>query len=219
MNRLVVATTNAGKIAELTPLLGALGYEVCGLDAFPAVTVAVEDGDTFASNAEKKARHYAVSTGLPALADDSGLAVRALGGAPGVHSARFAGEDADDAANNALLLQRLAEQPDRRARFVCALCLVDGDTLIASVEGRCEGRILDAPRGAGGFGYDPLFVPEAAVAGGRSFAELSREAKSQLSHRGAALRALVTTLEARRLAGPGPGRDTGKPDAGTEARA
>ena len=204
MSRLVVATTNPGKIAELTPLLGSLGYEPCGLDAFPEVEEAVEDGETFSENAEKKARHYARATGLPALADDSGLAVRALGGAPGVRSARFAGEDADDAANNALLLQRLDDQPDRRARFVCALCLVENGDVIAAVEGRCEGLVLDAPRGDGGFGYDPLFVPDAVVADGRSFGEMARVEKQGLSHRGAAVRALAAALKTRAASGGQP---------------
>jgi len=193
VSRLVVATTNPGKVAELEPILGKLGYDVCGLGAFPGVAAPVESGETFAANAELKARHYAAATGLPALADDSGLAVAALGGQPGVHSARFAGDDATDEQNNALLLRRLDGVADRRARFVCVLCLVDGDELLVSVEGRCEGRLLEAPRGAGGFGYDPLFVPDAPAAGGRTFAELPPAEKSRVSHRGLALALLAAT--------------------------
>ena len=191
--RLVVATTNPGKVRELRPLLEAEGWEVVGLDAFPPVDAPVEDGATFAANAELKARYYAEATGAAVLADDSGLDVTALDGAPGVHSARFAGEDADDAANNALLLEKLAGVADRRARFVCSLCLVADGAVLAAVEGRCEGALLDAPRGEGGFGYDPLFVP-AESDGRRSFGEFSRDEKAAISHRGLALRALQAAL-------------------------
>ncbi|MCB9898973.1 MAG: RdgB/HAM1 family non-canonical purine NTP pyrophosphatase [Planctomycetes bacterium] len=195
MKRLLVATTNAGKVAELTEMLGPLGVELCGLDAFPDVVAAEEAGATFAENAEQKARHYARATGLPTLADDSGLEVDALDGAPGVRSARFAGDEAGDAANNALLLERLAGVTDRRARFRCVVSLVEGDGPALSAGGTCEGRILEEPRGDGGFGYDPLFVPDAGD--GRTFAELSRADKRGLSHRGRALAALLALLKAR----------------------
>lgn len=194
MRRLLVATTNRGKLAELVPLLSGLGWQAVDLGQFPGVPEAVEDGATLQENARRKARHYAEHTGLAALADDSGLEVAALGGEPGVRSARYAGEHADDAANNALLLQRLAGVADRRARFVCALCVWDGGRPLAEVTGRCEGRLLEAPRGEGGFGYDPLFVPDDGAAGGRTFAELSRAEKGSLSHRGRALAALALAL-------------------------
>jgi XTP/dITP diphosphohydrolase len=193
VSRLLVATTNAGKLAELTPLLAELGYEVCGLDAFPDLPAPDEVGETFAANAELKALAYSAATGLPSLADDSGLAVAALGGQPGVHSARFAGPTASDEENNALVLQRLTGLPDRRARFVCALCLAHGEQVLLSVEGRCEGVLLEAPRGDGGFGYDPLFVPDAAAAQGLSFAEMTSTQKSAISHRGIALALLKNT--------------------------
>ena len=194
MSRLLVATTNPGKVAELTPLLAGLGWEPCGLDAYAGLPPAVEDGETLAENAAAKALHWAALTDLPVLADDSGLEVAALDGAPGVHSARFAGEHADAAANNALLLERLTGVDDRRARFACCLAMAQGRRITLAVQGHCDGHILEAPRGTGGFGYDPLFVPAAPRAGGRSFAELSRDEKATLSHRGLALVALARAL-------------------------
>ncbi len=192
-----MATTNRGKVAELAPAFAALGWEAVGLQAFPGLRAPAEDGASFAANARLKALHYAAATGVPALADDSGLAVEALGGAPGVHSARYAGPAADDAANCARLLRELSGARDRRARFHCALCLVEDGRVTLEVEGRCGGTIADAPRGAGGFGYDPLFVPDDAAAGGRTFAELPAEAKRAISHRGRALAALRAALAAR----------------------
>jgi XTP/dITP diphosphohydrolase len=200
VNRVLVATTNRGKLGELRPMLGALGWEPVGLDAFPGVPVAAEDADTLAGNARAKALHYAAATGMPALADDSGLLVDALGGAPGVRSALYAGPQADDAANCRRLLEALAgraDHADRRAHFACALCLVEDGRAVIEVLGRCEGRIVAAPRGAGGFGYDPLFVPDDAAAGGRTFAELTPEEKRGLSHRGRALQALAAALRER----------------------
>jgi len=196
VSRLLVATTNAGKVAELRPLLAPLGWELLGLSDVGPQSVPREDGATFAENAAAKALHYARATGLDVLADDSGLEVDALGGAPGVHSARFAGPDATDAANNALLLERLAGVSERTARFRCSLCLVRDGRVAVAVDGVCEGRLLEAPRGLGGFGYDPLFVPEATDASGRSFAELERREKAALSHRGRAVAALVAALGA-----------------------
>jgi XTP/dITP diphosphohydrolase len=211
VNRLVVATTNKGKVAELTPLLLSLGYEVCGLDAFPDVQEAVEDGATFEENALKKARHYATVTGLDVLADDSGLCVDALDGAPGVYSARFAsfdpetgaetgtvtgsGENNTDADNNRALLERLEKAEDRSAHFACVLCLVRHGKHIALVEGRCVGRIAEAPRGSNGFGYDPLFISDDPSAEGRTFGESSPEVKRRLSHRAAALTGLASLLQ------------------------
>lgn len=198
MSQLLVATTNKGKLAELQPLLGALGFEAVGLGAFPDAPEAVEDGDSFGANARLKARHYASATGLPALADDSGLCVAALQGAPGIRSARFAGEHATDAQNNAHLLAKMEAVDDRRAWFACALCvaLPDGSVDL-EVEGRCDGQLLRAPSGAGGFGYDPLFVPDDERAQGRPFAELPPGLKQQISHRALALAQLQAALATR----------------------
>jgi XTP/dITP diphosphohydrolase len=208
VNRVLVATTNRGKLAELRPMLTELGWAPVGLDSFPDVGVAAEDADDLAGNARSKALHYAAATGLPALADDSGLEVAALDGAPGVRSARFAGPDADDRANCERLLSALAGTDDRRARFVCALCLVVDDRPVIEVLGRCEGRIARVPRGHGGFGYDPLFLPDHAQASGRTFAELEPEEKRAISHRAQALAALERAL-GQRAQEFGPGSRTG----------
>ena len=189
-NTVILATRNRGKIAELEALLASSGVHVLGLDAFPEIGEIEETGATFAENARLKARTVAQATGLVALADDSGLAVDALSGAPGVYSARYSGENATDAANNAKLLEALADVPeDRRGcRFhsVVAAHAPNGAEILA--EGRWEGRVLTSPRGQGGFGYDPLFLdPEL----GRSAAELAPAEKNARSHRGSALRALL----------------------------
>lgn len=191
---LVLASGNAGKIRELTELLGPLDLRVVSQREL-GVNDAEETGLSFIENAILKARHAARLTGLPALADDSGLEVDALQGAPGIYSARYAGLPSDDAANNAKLLAALAGVPvaQRGARFCCLLAFVlhadDPTPLIA--EGYWNGRILDAPRGANGFGYDPLFwVPDAGCAS----AELSKAEKGQRSHRGQALRMLLARL-------------------------
>ncbi len=184
---LVLATRNRHKVEEIVAALALPGVTVRTLDDFPDAPEVVEDGDTFEANARKKAREVAEATGLPALADDSGLVVDALGGEPGVRSARFAGEDSDDAANRALLRERMSGVPDgkRTARFVCALALVmpRGETLV--VEQVCEGTLLFEDRGSGGFGYDALFVPKGHD---RTFAQISRDEKAGFSHRGRALR-------------------------------
>jgi XTP/dITP diphosphohydrolase len=196
---LVFATRNRGKLVELRLLLP--GVDVLDIEeaerrvgrAIPEVD---EDADTFAGNARKKAREVSAATGLPALADDSGLEVDALGGAPGVYSARYA-DGGGDAANNAKLLAALAGVPAERrtARFRAVLALADvagplgAETITA--DGACEGLILDAPRGAGGFGYDPLFLfPEL----GQTFAELGVGTKGDLSHRARAMRAIQPRL-------------------------
>ncbi|WP_375757499.1 RdgB/HAM1 family non-canonical purine NTP pyrophosphatase [Corallococcus exercitus] len=179
--KLLFATGNAGKVRELRLLVGD-AVEVVSLKDLPPVPEPVEDGATFEENAVKKAREYSLATGLPALADDSGLCVDALDGRPGVHSARYApGSDKDRYEK---LLQDLADVPDgeRTASFRCALALVTGKGAEARVEvGRCEGVILRAPRGTNGFGYDPVFQVEGE--GGRSMAELAPEEKSRVSHR------------------------------------
>lgn len=191
MSRLVLATGNAGKLRELQALLADSGVEVISQKVF-AVPDADETGLSFVENAILKARHAARLTGLPALADDSGLAVDALLGAPGIYSARYAGPAASDADNNAKLLATLAALPPdtpRTARFVCVLVLVRhaDDPLPVICQATWEGEIADAPAGAAGFGYDPLFrVPGE----GMTSAELPRERKAELSHRGQALRLL-----------------------------
>jgi len=209
MPRLLVATANRGKLDELAPVLAGFGFETVGLDAFGELPEAVEDADTFAGNARGKAEHYGRLTGLPALADDSGLEVDALDGAPGVRSARYAGPAQDATANLARLIEAMEAHDDRRARFRCALCLVAPDDsgaqrVLVEVDGVCEGALARAPRGDGGFGYDPLFVPveegEAEDPSARTFAQMTREEKRVLSHRGRALAALERALTERRAA-------------------
>lgn len=189
MSRLVFATRNRGKLAELSELVEPLGLEVISAAELGAPDVE-EDGATFEQNAAKKAREVSAAVGLPALADDSGLVVNALAGAPGVHSARFAGPEATDADNNRLLLERLqgVAKDLRGAHFVCAMAFADpGGAQGQAVEvarGECHGVILEAPRGEGGFGYDPLFwVPDQ----GRTFAELGASVKNTISHRAMAM--------------------------------
>ena len=197
--RLLLASSNAKKRAELELLLGPLAIELVTPSSIGGLPEVDEDQPTFALNAAKKATSAARASGLWALADDSGLEVDALGGEPGVRSARWAGEPADDARNNAKLLAALASVPDERrgARFVCALALARADgTLALEVAGEARGRILRAPRGDGDFGYDPLFLftePGFAQTG-RGFAELAASEKSAVSHRGRALRALAAQL-------------------------
>jgi XTP/dITP diphosphohydrolase len=192
--RLVVASSNAGKLRELRALLGALGIDVVAQDAL-GIAAAPEPHATFVENALAKARHAAAASGLPALADDSGLCVAALGGAPGVHSARFAGPGATDAANNAELLRRMAGVDDRRAHYTCVLVALwaadDPEPIVA--DARWHGEVLTAPRGAGGFGYDPLFF---LASHGCTAAELAADEKNRISHRGLALRELARRLEA-----------------------
>lgn len=192
MKKLVMASNNVGKLREFQTLLAPLGWEVVP-QAELGVSEAEEPHCTFVENALAKARHASLATGLPALADDSGICVSALGGAPGVQSARFAGEPKSDEANNALLLTRLREVSDRRAHYVCVLVFVrsasDPQPIIA--EGEWHGEILAAPRGSGGFGYDPLFWLPALE---QSAAEIPAELKNTLSHRGAACRHLLDRL-------------------------
>lgn len=192
--KVVLASANPGKLRELAALLGPLGWELAPQSAF-GIEPAEETGDTFAANALLKARHAADGAGRPALADDSGLEVDALGGRPGVHSARYAGPECNDAANNRRLLEELADVPDaeRTARYRCVIAFARAadDPAPVLAEGCWEGRILRAPRGANGFGYDPLFhVPTHGCAS----AELEPAVKNGLSHRGAALRALLAAV-------------------------
>jgi XTP/dITP diphosphohydrolase len=194
----VLASGNAGKQREIAALLEPLDLELV-LQSALSVSPPAETGASFAANALLKAAHAAAVTGCAALADDSGLEVDALGGRPGVHSARYAGEQASDADNNALLLEELRDVPDaaRTARYRCVLALVRGpaDPAPLFADGSWEGHITQSPRGLGGFGYDPLFVPAGMQI---TSAELSAEHKNRLSHRGVALRALVARMAAWR---------------------
>lgn len=192
MRKLVLASNNPGKVREFRAMLAPLGWEVIP-QAQLGVSEAEEPYCTFVENALAKARHASASTGLPALADDSGICVDALQGAPGVHSARFSGEPKSDERNNALLVEKLAGQSNRKAHYVCVLVLVlsaeDPQPIIA--EGEWYGEIVDTPRGAGGFGYDPYFLlPEME----QTAAELDAALKNTLSHRGAACRRLLARL-------------------------
>ena len=191
---LLLATRNPGKVAELALRLEPLGVVLLSATDLPGAPEVDEDADTLVGNAVKKAVALSQHAGLPALADDTGLEVDALDGAPGVWSARFAGDPADDAANRALVLARMAGQTDRKARFRTVLAFADGG-VIHTFDGVCEGTLLDGERGGGGFGYDRVFVP--TDGDGRAFAELSGEEKNRISHRGRALDAFVAWLAAR----------------------
>lgn len=184
--QILVATRNPKKLAEIREILSAPGLELLDPEAVGDLPEVEEDGDTFEANAIKKAVTLARASGMLTLADDSGLEVDALGGEPGVYSARYAGEPSDDAANNAKLLAALQGVTNRRGRFRCVIALATPDGECATVDGRCEGHIADAPQGQGGFGYDPLFIPDGFS---QSFGELAAAIKHRISHRGAALRA------------------------------
>ncbi|MDR3352130.1 MAG: RdgB/HAM1 family non-canonical purine NTP pyrophosphatase [Zoogloeaceae bacterium] len=192
MKELVLASGNPGKLRELTALLAPLGIRVIAQDAL-GVPEAEEPHATFLENALAKARHAARQTGLPTLADDSGLCVDILQGAPGVHSARYAGEPKSDARNNAKLLADLADTPHRRARFICVLVLTRHaeDPCPLFAEGQWQGEILLAPKGTGGFGYDPLFWDAHCQ---KSAAELDPATKNTRSHRGQAIQHLLKKL-------------------------
>ncbi len=188
----VVASRNRHKIAELGAILTAID-----LEPLPeTVVLPPEDGETFAANALAKARTAHAGTGRAAIADDSGIAAGALGGRPGVHSARYAGPDASDAENLALLLERMRAAEDRSVAYVCAIAYVDADGEIVR-EARCEGTLAERPRGGGGFGYDPAFVPD-DLADGRTMAELSAAEKHSISHRGRAARAIAAAIDESR---------------------
>ena len=197
MRRIVLATRNAHKVAELRAILGdlisGLDLEIVGVGEFPDVEDVVETGVTFAENATLKAVAVAGATGLPALADDSGLAVDVLGGSPGVFSARWAGTHGQDQANLDLLLAQLSDVPDehRSAAFVCAAALAMPDGRVVVREGRMPGTLSRVPRGSHGFGYDPILVVDGDS---RTAAELSSHDKNAISHRGRAFRALATDL-------------------------
>ena len=188
--RLVLSTRNEHKLRELSALMHP--YE---LDPLPdGVQLPPETGTTFAANALGKARVAAAETGRPAIADDSGVEAAALGGAPGVWSARYAGDGATDEENLAKLLSEVPADGDRRVAYVCALAYVEPGGRVEIVHGRCEGRLAPEPRGEGGFGYDPAFVPDDYPGDERTMAELSPDEKDAISHRGRAARALVLSL-------------------------
>jgi XTP/dITP diphosphohydrolase len=188
----MIASNNAHKVREIKQIAAPFFDEILSLQEAGLSVEVEEDGQSFYENARKKAAAVVVLSGCAALADDSGLCVDALGGAPGIFSARFAGEGASDAENNALLLKKLENTPaPRAAHYACAIVLLLPDGGETSVYGECAGRILEAPQGSGGFGYDPLFVPEGFSL---SFGLISPEEKNQISHRAKALRALAARL-------------------------
>ena len=191
--KLIIASNNAHKLTEIKQILGSEFDEILSLREAGIEHETVEDGATFMENAEKKAREIAEISGCCALADDSGLCVDALDGAPGIYSARFSGTHGDDAANNRLLLEKLAGRSDRGAHYTCAMCLARPDGSRVEVEGYLFGEIAQAPSGNNGFGYDPLFyIPSE----GCTAAQLSAEQKNAISHRGKALQALLKKLRA-----------------------
>jgi XTP/dITP diphosphohydrolase len=194
--KLLIASNNEGKLREFSQMLGDLFTDIVTPKMLGLDLEVEEDGETFMDNAIKKARAFHEATGLCAIADDSGLCVDALFGAPGVFSARYAGEHGDDAANNALILKNLQDVPDERrtARFVAAIAYVGGDGALLRAQASSEGRILRAPAGENGFGYDPLFYTDIYK---KSYAELTADEKNAISHRGKALALLRARLAAR----------------------
>ncbi len=198
--RLLIATGSSHKFAELSDLLALPQTALLSLADVGLTDSAVEDGATFADNARLKALHYARLSGLPTLADDSGLEVDALGGRPGVYTRRYAGPDATDDQNNGKLLLELADfygPAERTARYQCVLVLVEEGEVVETTRATFEGRIAFEARGAGGFGYDPLFEPLTEPPGGRTVGELSAEEKNAISHRAQAARAMRDRLAAR----------------------
>lgn len=192
--KLIIASNNRHKIKEIKDILGERFGEIVSLREAGIEHETVEDGATFAENAFKKAREIAELSGAAALADDSGLCVDALGGAPGIFSARFAGEHGNDEANNRKLLEELAGKSNRSAHYTCAVALVYPDGTSLTAEGHLHGAITEHPRGSGGFGYDPLFVVRGES---RTVAEMGSDEKNSISHRAAALRLLLEKLNAR----------------------
>lgn len=187
--RIYVCTTNPGKLADFA--LGLTGIPLEPLPALARIEPPEENGETFEENAVAKALYYSRYSDEPVLADDSGIAVTSLDGAPGVYSARYSGKGATDTSNNELLLRNLSGHRDRSARYVCALAMAQSGRLLHTVEGAVDGWIIDSPRGTGGFGYDPLFLYTPLD---RTFAELTPEERFSVSHRGNALRKLARML-------------------------
>lgn len=195
MTVLYACTTNAGKLREFlhaTAVSGIYGFTVEALPGIRSIVPPEENGETFEENSRLKAIYYSRFTDGLAFADDSGLEVDALHGAPGVRSARYAGEHATDAQNNALLLERLGPASDRKARFVCVISLAQNGRVLHTARGVVEGEMLHEPRGRNGFGYDPLFFCQAI---GKTLAEVTEDEKLKISHRGNALRALFERLK------------------------
>ena len=187
-HEIVVATGNKHKIQEISEILSPLGYDVKGADDVGGMPDVIEDADTFAGNASKKAVEAAKALGRMVVADDSGLEVFALGGEPGVYSARYAGEGGNNGRNLAKLLAKMEGITDRTARFVCVMAVATPDGLVGTAEGEVRGRIALAPAGQGGFAYDPAFIPDGYD---RTFGELPSEVKNSLSHRSNALKAAI----------------------------
>ena len=195
MTEFIIASNNQGKVKELDRILNPLGVTAVTAKSKGITLDDVEEtGTTFAENAEIKARAAFERTGMPSIADDSGLCVDALGGEPGVYSARYAGEGATDAQRIEKLLKNMENVPDdkRTAHFTCSICCIIDENTVIKAEGKCFGVIAHAPQGSGGFGYDPVFLTD----GKTSFGELSAEEKDKLSHRGKALRELAEALQA-----------------------
>ena len=189
---IVIATKNQNKLIEFKQILKGSNIEVKSLADFGPIPEVIEDGDTFDKNAYKKAHHTARVLGLPAIADDSGLVVEALGGAPGVYSARYAGPNATDKDNCTKLLTELSGKKNRKAHFTCVLSIAIPSGPALTYESRCDGTILETPRGSSGFGYDPVFYFEEYD---KSFAELTMKEKNSVSHRGKALKEIKTELK------------------------
>ena len=211
MARVLLATRSVPKLRELTELLGPASFELLSLDDVGIPDEVEETGTTFETNARLKAQAYARLSGLPTLADDSGIEVDALGGAPGVRTRRYAGEDATDAQNNAKLLAALAGLPPERrgARYVCVLALVRpwvvgprGGPVVVLTRGTCRGRIAAAPKGTGGFGYDPIFEPAGEPPGGRTLGLYAPDEKHAISHRARAARRMAGRLAGLALEPP-----------------
>ena len=196
MKTLLIATRNCGKLKEIKKLLEDLPFKIVDLSQYPSIETVEESGDTFADNASLKASAYAYQAGVLTLADDSGLMVDALEGAPGVHSARYAGERASDSERTEKLLQALADVPQsqRGARFVSVIAISQNDGKIVNVSvGECKGQIANEPRGNGGFGYDPIFIPESSTL---TFGQLEAAEKNRISHRARALSKAAAFLRA-----------------------
>ena len=194
MKTLVLATRNAGKVRELQSMLGPLGYSVITAAEAGYHEEPEETGKTFRENAHLKARAVAAHVPHAVLADDSGLEVEALGGAPGLYSARYAGPKATDAENREKLLRELGSNANRKARFVCALCWLEPNMSAQFFESECRGRVTSEPKGTLGFGYDPILIPEGHT---RTFAEMPEDEKNPMSHRGKAVKALLEWLKSR----------------------
>jgi XTP/dITP diphosphohydrolase len=201
MFQILAATANQGKLREFRSLLGdaVSDVEILGPDDIGGIPIALETGQTFEENAQIKAVSASVASGMVAFADDSGLVVEALGGAPGIHSARYAGADATDAQRIAKLLDELGDNPNRSAKFVCVIAIASGETVIGTFCGEVRGVIAQAPRGNGGFGYDPVFIPEGFD---RTFGEIEAAVKDQISHRARAIRKVLEFCEDMNLTFP-----------------